>query len=312
MSRLIVYLRMTTPFHFGKKGNLEESQAVFSGDALFSALAMEWIRLFDDQAIEWLVEAGRQDQFLISDLFPFSGECLYLKKPLIEKTSSIIPEQIKQEKKAQFLTVESWISYLKDESAIEKEPEFMEADKRICLNKSNDQKPEPYFITASRIKEECGFYLMVQIAEEKITDFLMVLESLGETGIGGKKSAGLGHFQLSRCVDLEKSQLNKAESLLKTVWQKNASKMVTLSPLLPLPSELNKVRQGTYQLLKRNGFVASSTYENMPVKRKQVVMIDSGSCFNEWIDGQIIDLSENGGHPVYRYGKGFFLGVSHE
>jgi CRISPR-associated protein Csm4 len=38
-------------------------------------------------------------------------------------------------------------------------------------------------------------------------------------------------------------------------------------------------------------------------------MFNTGSCFQEKIKGRILDVSDQGGHPVYRYGKGMFLGV---
>ena len=39
-------------------------------------------------------------------------------------------------------------------------------------------------------------------------------------------------------------------------------------------------------------------------------MIKAGSCFPQKLNGDICDVSDNGRHPVYRYGKPIMLGFN--
>ena len=38
-------------------------------------------------------------------------------------------------------------------------------------------------------------------------------------------------------------------------------------------------------------------------------MINAGSCFEDKFVGDVIDVSKDGTHPVYRYGKPIMIGI---
>lgn len=128
-----------------------------------------------------------------------------------------------------------------------------------------------------------------------------LLEALAYTGIGGKKSVGLGKFKLLK---------GKMSECLLEHLNSNSKKKLLLSVALPRDDELDRVlKSSSYQLEKRSGFVASSAYADEWRKKKDLYVFASGSCFVELFEGDIYDVSDGGKHPVYRYAKPLFMGV---
>lgn len=84
-----------------------------------------------------------------------------------------------------------------------------------------------------------------------------------------------------------------------------------LSVALPADDELeNALENASYLLEKRSGFVASSDYAEEWRKKRDLYVFTAGSCFVNCFAGDIYDVSEGGKHPVYRYAKPIFMGVS--
>ena len=93
--------------------------------------------------------------------------------------------------------------------------------------------------------------------------------------------------------------------------QKKSDRYMLLSVALPADEELeNAMENASYLLEKRSGFVASSDYAEEWRKKKDLYVFTAGSCFVNCFAGDIYDVSEGGKHPVYRYAKPIFMGVS--
>jgi CRISPR type III-A-associated RAMP protein Csm4 len=77
-------------------------------------------------------------------------------------------------------------------------------------------------------------------------------------------------------------------------------------------SELEAViPTANYSLVKRSGFVASSGYSDTWQRKNDLVMFQSGSCFDRRFEGDVYDVSDNTGtHPVFRAGKPMFMRIS--
>lgn len=75
-----------------------------------------------------------------------------------------------------------------------------------------------------------------------------------------------------------------------------------LSSVLPSTDELDAVKAGTYKLRKVSGFSEG-------IKRDSIYMLESGSCFERRMQGQLAELGSQAGHPVWRYGKGLSAGL---
>lgn len=117
-----------------------------------------------------------------------------------------------------------------------------------------------------------------------------------------KKSGGLGKYRYNE------GQI--PEQLLECL-QKKSDRYMLLSVALPADEELeNAMENASYLLEKRSGFVASSDYAEEWRKKKDLYVFTAGSCFVNCFAGDIYDVSEGGKHPVYRYAKPIFMGVS--
>ena len=128
-----------------------------------------------------------------------------------------------------------------------------------------------------------------------------LLEALSYTGIGGKKSSGMGKFVL---------KYGKMPDDYIKYMGKKSDKNILLSVALPKEEELSVVLEGaSYQLEKRTGFVASTGYADEWRKKKELYVFSAGSCFEKSFAGDIYDVSDGGNHPVYRYAKALFMGV---
>lgn len=84
-----------------------------------------------------------------------------------------------------------------------------------------------------------------------------------------------------------------------------------LSSYAPQETEVDKIKNdnNTYNLIKRSGFVNSSSYSNEPQKRGQVYMLSSGSVLDFIPQGKLLDLNLHGNHEIYRLGKPIVMGV---
>ena len=130
-----------------------------------------------------------------------------------------------------------------------------------------------------------------------------LLDALSYTGIGGKKSTGLGKFDFRRAKEADIKSLKEALER-KRDWN------MLLSSAFPQEDELENAMEGaSYLLEKRSGFVASEDYADTFRRKRDMYVFAAGSCFKERFAGDIFEVSDGGRHPVYRYAKALFLGV---
>ena len=91
--------------------------------------------------------------------------------------------------------------------------------------------------------------------------------------------------------------------------EKNGTYM-TMSLSLPEREKLGDVlKDSRYGLIRRGGFISSSTYAAGLAKKKDSYLFRSGSVFNKTFNGELLDVSGKGSHPVWRYAKPLFLEV---
>lgn len=328
MKNIIYKLKFNSAVRFGPDGaqsGLATANWTCHADTFFSALCREWINVHGlEDMLEMVLEA-KEGRFLLSDLFPWSGTELFLPKPVLkikvdrdEKAIEYKTDK-KQMKKISFIPVskfDDFISFLKKGGELPfepLEPVVEELHKKAAIVRT--EKTEPYVVAAYRFKEETGLYFIVKVASPQIEDKLLpVVESLGISGIGGKKSYGYGRF----CLSEEPIEFAGGEGLydsdlkLGEMMERDTGLFMSLSVLLPGKSDLesfNKERS-YYTIIPRTGFVNSPLYSRRPLKHKQVCMFGSGSCFDRAMEGQLADLSSDGGHQIFRYGKGMYLGVN--
>lgn len=140
------------------------------------------------------------------------------------------------------------------------------------------------------------------LADEAELDRLLVcLEFLGEAGIGGERSTGLGRFEVRSPVpsDLPLSSDPSAGATLALCWPSPAD---TEQGALQLPEDRG------YRLVERSGWVASPEWAGW--RSRRVTMLAEGSYVGgNGPGGGLVDCTPQTGqaHAVYRNGLGLFL-----
>lgn len=157
-----------------------------------------------------------------------------------------------------------------------------------------------YNVGVFNFNKDCGLYMIVGYCNEKdLAVFEKYLMSLSYSGIGGKRSSGLGSFNLN-FASLPDNLLHRFESV--------SSKYMTLSTALPNDSEIEKsIPESEYILVKRSGF--SSPNGQSPIRIKDLYMFGAGSCFGVKFDGCIKNASTDQSRSIYRCAKPMWIGV---
>ena len=302
MQYSIYKLEFQTGVHFGT-GMLNESAYTFQADQLFSALYIEALKMNCEKELFDCVKNGK---LLFSDAFPYFGQQYMIPKPMlyVEPKVKGISEQKKKYKKIQFIPVEQLEDFLDgtmdlDDEIFKGYGTYMQ---QSMVNVRNNEETLPYRVGTFYFSENCGLYIIAAYeSESEKTLAENLLEGLSYTGIGGKKSVGLGKFNLLR---------GKMSKCMQEHLERDSNKKILLSVALPRDEELECALNGaSYQLSKRSGFVASSDYADEWRKKKELFVFVSGSCFEQLFEGDVYDVSDGGSHPVYRYAKSLFMGV---
>lgn len=327
MNYALYFLQFDTPIHFGcgeDGGNLEQGTITYRSDTLFSALCSELAANGENAKIETLYALTDKGELQFSNLFPYIQEeeeepYLFLPKPLLKNIENAALDlsygkyisYLDREKQLQhtaFLRATELSDYLKYmngkiSSFSWQEEDFGQGQVITRVNQS-ETISRPYFVYAFTFKENAGLYGIIGYQKEEEKDWLLqIIQELGLSGIGGKRSSGYGkfHFWQDPAVYTDKIKLS-------ALLTKKAEQYMSISMLLPDITEIETVKQGQYLLAKRSGFL---TPEGLPLhKRKNVYMLEAGSCFPQKMKGRILDVSAHDPHPVWRNGKGFFVGLS--
>lgn len=300
--------RMIFPvgIHLGNKLS-DESMFTVLADTLFSALCQEAVK---NGSLDELVSAVKDNKLLISDAMPFIGDTYYIPKPLVKiQTESQGNSKLKKAfKKLSYIPSDKLEVYLKGQLDAEKENEKFSnlgvSTVRTSVAVSNLDKPSPYRVGVFNFNEGNGLYVIVGY-EDDDTLYLVsdLLESLSFSGFGGHRSSGLGRFEYKFVK----------EEFIQTILKRlndNSKVKTSLSVALPTEEELPTVIEGSrYKMLKRSGFVASTTYADEYLRKNDLYVFSAGSTFTKDFSGDVYDVSNNGNHSVYRYAKPMLMGV---
>lgn len=333
MAYLLYKLRFPNGIHIGTAfGNtLEETMIGTYSDTFFSAIYNEYMKIYDDNELYKISETG---DFLVSDLLPFKEKedrttDFYLPKPFINIERKVIKTETtvdrKKVKAINFIPADKLNEYF---SFLEKGTKFPEIDdnfgKRQLYTKNkvslNGEDTKLYNIEVFKFNKNSGLYFIVKLPEDDKWQeiFENILESLSLTGIGGKKNSGFGQFISEDPMFFDGTDFDAIESesdaFINRALFTKSKKFLLLSSYSPKIEEIKKIKENDncYQLIKRSGFVNSSSYSEQAEKRKQVYMLSSGSVLNFKPEGKILDLSLHGNHSIYRMGKPIVLGVRYE
>ena len=333
MSYLLYKLRFPNGIHIGTAfGNtLEETMISVYSDTFYSALFNEYMKIYNNDELYKISESG---DFLLSDLLPFKEKedmstDFYLPKPFINIERKEIKkddeEKIdrKKVKATNFIPADKlgeYFSFLKNGKNFPEIDDNFGRKQLYTKNKVSlkNEDTQLYNIEVFKFNEKSGLYFIIKLpkGDKWLKIFQNILDSLALTGIGGKKNSGFGQFVIKEDamnfdgLDFEKFE-SESDAYINKALYSNEEKFLIISSYSPRIEEIEKLKDGNnhYQLIKRSGFVNSSSYSEQAEKRKQVYMLSSGSVLSFKPEGKILDLNLHGKHSIYRMGKPIVLGV---
>lgn len=301
----IYKLSFKTPVHFGK-GRLSSSVYTIYADTLFSALYKEAILIYGEDKAKKLYDYCIEGKLKLSDTMPFKNNTLYIPKPIlalnIEKQGNSGLK--KKFKGLSYIPINDIKSFVKGEyEPKDNENKFGEKATRYSVSVKENADNEPFTIGTYTFNKDCGLYFIVAFENDEIINMLdNIIESLSYTGIGGKISSGLGKFE-STYEDVDDSIIEMLEGKFE--------KYISLSISMAKEDELDNALEGaSFELIKRSGFVSSSTYSKQPLKKNDFYSFKGGSCFENRFAGDIFDVADKGEkHSVYRYAIPMLMGI---
>lgn len=334
MEYILYFLQFDTPVHFGcgeEGGKLEKSTLHYRADTLFGALCCELAAIGDAGGLASLYEKASQGHLLFSDRLPFVKEDdephLFLPKPILtiehnEKEPVASYQQFKTKatqqkslKKMEYVRASELMTYLKSLGGGHyggwEQPDTGQSHMVTRVHCSTGADPLPYYVHEITLPNEAGLYGILGYDDEEDGEWVLALmEQMGVSGIGGKRSSGYGKFHFGDDpIYMDQDGCYTDDAVLYALLTTNdATNYMNLSVLLPQAEDIPAVQGGQYTLCKRSGFL---TPEGMTATKKEdIYMIQAGSCFSRKIAGQIADVSSGSLHPVWRYGKGLYVGLS--
>ena len=329
MSYFLYQLSFDAPVHFGDAslgGGLEQAGWTYTSDTLFSSICTELASQGEFGLLDDFVNLAHEGQVLLSDLFPYQladGDELelFLPVPYIylehsRKHISLTLEEAKklsarrkQSKKQLYYRVAELQLYCDSlKAGTQYEPvTAMELGNEFITTRVNcrGERSLPYFIKGNVFQPGAGLYLIAKLPDSFSEVFQNILCSLGLSGIGGKRSSGFGRFHLQDdglALDDTYDWYVDTKALYPMLTDEH-KRYMCISSVLPSDDELEIVKEGMYRLRKSSGFSEG-------VKRDSVYMLEAGSCFASRLEGRILDLGGQAGHPVWRYGSGLHVGLN--
>ena len=305
MQTAIFKLSFSTAVHFGE-GALDSCASTLMSDTLFSALCIEAIKY---ERLDVLLDAVKCGKLCISNAFPFDEYDLYLPKPIkrINSQTELDPLERKKFKKLQWIPAKKFEAYLQGRFSASDacSLSFGKYSLRAQVTPSRDgADAEPYQVASFTFNSGCGLYVMVGYRDQEMLKLIYTLMgSMGLTGIGGKRSSGLGKFKAEL---LQGVQIPYWERFNANSENKNGCFML-LNVALPKDDELEDIiSDASYLLVKRSGFI-NAEQDQEELKKKTLFAFSAGSCFKNKFSGDVFDVSNGYSHPVYRYLKPFFM-----
>lgn len=315
-------LKFSTSLHIGSdsgSSSLSSAEMTVHSDTLFSALCIEALA---SNELDRFLTMAKSDKFLLSDLLPYKDDEFYLPKLIAKIELGISDDNSKDRKEYKKLKYipaahfKDYIAFLKGTGGFDVKRENFSfspgiSQVRTSVGISGNEEPEPYHLGTFTFHDNYGLYVI--IGYESDDDFNLLerlLNALSFSGIGGKRTVGLGKFSIDDAIYLDAPFNESLEAISEMLENKNSTYSMTINTSLPKVEELhNTVKNGFFTLLRRGGFVQSGTYSPTPLKKKEIYSFSAGSCFMDKYKGDIYDVSNEGGHPVYRFLKPLFMGV---
>lgn len=338
MDTYLYRLSFAGPIHFGQTGiGLEETSEQLPSDSLVSALInASAVRGNVEDFLRMFESAESAVQF--SSLFPFgpapdAGDRIayLLPRPMAMPPladSTIVSSLGKELKRLKYLQPEDawrWLTgppYQRGEverllkrnhamggswDPVQKTGWWAEELRpRVALDRCS-QNSSIWWCGSLRFVPGAGLYGLVRVGDsQRLAELENVFKILGEMGLGGERTYGMGGYEFSGFTPL------------KDVWPTHEGgtngRCLLLSRYYPASHERTQLTSilEAWDFVETRGYVVSGRYATT-LKRKRVRMIREGSVAREALLGEFVDVTPESGellglpHRVYRCGLGFWM-----
>jgi len=332
-------LHFLAPVHLGQLGMDEEEVFDFCpSDTLFAALVDTAADLYGPDGTRELLQAfiAGDPPWLISSAFPFVGAVAFYPRPMLplareEETTG----QRKLLKRLRYLSEGAMRRLIEGKSlasALTKEESWLDNGALVLPEEApllprardgaawkSEERPHVtldrcsqasalYHVGQTRFAPEAGLQFLVLSRDENQRDTLeALLTHLGDRGLGGERSRGLGAFSWQHGPDVN--------------WPDPGGLCLTLSRYHPSGAEL---RQGvltgegvSYRLETVGGWMAARG--GAAQRRRKITFLVEGSVFrapDRLPCGDVVDVAPTYDnplgrppHPVFRYGYALAIGI---
>lgn len=289
-------------------GKIESNTIDLPSDVLFSAIINEASQI-DSITCNKAIELFREKKLVLSDGFPFIGDDYFLPKPMISIDGRDGDASNKKLfKKIAYIPLEDFRLFLKGES----NPENLlneigslgrnQMDAKI--KKMADGENELYNVSYFRFGKGNGLYFILGFdGDDAETLFDEILYGLSYTGIGGKKTAGLGKFTMEE-DDLPPPLRGRINTPGGTIL---------LSTSMAREDELDQLDPtSAYALVRRGGFIYSEDAmgsASISGRKRTMHFFKAGAIFSRQFKGDLFRVDDGYVHPVYRYGIPMWMEV---
>ncbi len=294
MQLKVIKLKFSTGIHYGNFGRpgLLRTDRYIASDTLYSAFCD-----ISPTNIDKLYKLVEQGKLLISDALPYVKENLLLPKPPIgikikeEEIDRTLYKKLKRVEFVPFNKYKEIVTEATEETIKETillNEQIGSFDERTFNSVSRgDDNTVPYVVSTFNYYKDSGLYIVVKYKDEEDFNFIKgLIEDLGYVGVGGKRSSGLGKYEIVEILDFDEPK---------------EGKYILYSTSLSF-----ELSDDTYfNVLKRSGFYR--TKDNF-YKKRDIYAIKSGLLLDEPFEGVILDdLSEH--DKIYRFLMPLFVRV---
>jgi len=318
----IIKMCFTTPLHLGEVGiGIEGSTLILHSDTIFNAICNALAKLYGSEWVtDFLEKFKLKPDFRISSGFPFIENNLYFPKPF---SRANIERELRQNygkklKKTNYLTkhfFEKWIAgdnLTENElkNITKKEITLLNGDKiskfheemilpKVAVNRESAES-NIYFLGSVHFAKKAGLWFIVDCEDDIYRDkVLPALRLLQHEGIGGKRTWGLGRFELEEDSFYLKLPDVNTRLLLSLFYPKISEKKLFSS---------EKAKWG---FTLRGGY-AYPYGAGRSFQKPQRLLISEGSIFETRPRGKLIEYPIYQGEleSLYQYGIAYSIPIS--
>lgn len=326
MNYFLFKLTFQTGLHIGESEQAESLTTAlpsFCADTLFSALCLTAKHTTGVERLNRLQQMASKGNILFSDAFPYYQNVLYLPKPLFPQAAlsakaagEVLTVDQKKEKNIRYVPVSQYQQYWRSLDGkkffpLESPPEFGINTTTDHVSMRIQEEALPYTVGVYYFHDTCGLYFILGYQQEDdALEVASLVSLLGMEGIGGKVSSGLGKFSCEQ-IPVDQNARGDIRAMATLLAAEKVSRHVLLTTSLPREDEMDKIvnTDSYYSLIRRGGFINSSSHVSAGNKKKTQYFLASGSITPRF-EGDVYDVSLQGAHPAWRYGKPLFIGVA--